>query len=731
MSTPDAVAARRGSRGAESIKFTVDAALLRELGERLVGRPHIALAELIKNSYDADADVVVVTVGDDEIEVADNGHGMTFDDFKQFWMRIGSPHKEQLAHSRDRGRALTGSKGVGRLAVQFLARQMGLTTRAKWGSETLTAEVDWSAAVQSVDLTEAEAVYTRDANGASNRRFPDRSAHGTSIRLSDLRHRWSESDFVELAREVWALQPPFGGRGADDFRIDLRAADEDLVQRFDEQMRAWLHLWHARLRGESLGPTSSGALKVRLTLEFEGEPLEVVEYEVDDCPIVALDFEIRVYSLHHKQRFGIKVADAREYLRRNGGVHIYDAGFHLPYYGPETDWLRVEADHSHRLSRSALLPENLQVPEGLNYLPTNARLYGVVNVDTGRERTESMDDPADRLAIQMSRDRLVGNRAFDGLVHAVRWALDYYAMQEAGRAANEAARKRDAEPLPTRLDELSDAVATQRDEMSAEAFRSIDRAVKSVVKAGRAEQAALESEAALLGSLATAGMAALATEHEINLQLEELRRLAADLRRNARRKDLGPALLVDAADRLTVILDRLSTTRRLFAPLLDEEDREREERLNALHVVETIVEQARPLLRDVEVEVQLEEGLLLPIARFADWSALFQNVLINAVNAMLDARRRQILVRSRSAGRRRSLLVEDTGSGVDLNTAEQLFEPFIRHTQLSKERRMLGLGGTGLGLTIVRMIARNARCSVAFAEPDEDFSTAFELSWTE
>lgn len=43
--------------------FTVDAALLRELGERLVGKPHIALAELVKNSYDADATEVVIRFG--------------------------------------------------------------------------------------------------------------------------------------------------------------------------------------------------------------------------------------------------------------------------------------------------------------------------------------------------------------------------------------------------------------------------------------------------------------------------------------------------------------------------------------------------------------------------------------------------------------------------------------------------------------------------------------------
>lgn len=46
--------ADRGSAEAElAIPFTIDSALLRQLGERLVGRPAIALAELVKNSYDA------------------------------------------------------------------------------------------------------------------------------------------------------------------------------------------------------------------------------------------------------------------------------------------------------------------------------------------------------------------------------------------------------------------------------------------------------------------------------------------------------------------------------------------------------------------------------------------------------------------------------------------------------------------------------------------------------
>jgi hypothetical protein len=112
----------------DRVKFTVDAKLLQELGERLVGRPHIALAELIKNSWDADARSVLMHFHKDRIVVTDDGHGMSREDFEQRWMRVGTPHKQRQRISPELGRSYTGSKGVGRLAVQLLARRLDLVT---------------------------------------------------------------------------------------------------------------------------------------------------------------------------------------------------------------------------------------------------------------------------------------------------------------------------------------------------------------------------------------------------------------------------------------------------------------------------------------------------------------------------------------------------------------------------------------------------------------------------
>jgi signal transduction histidine kinase len=98
---------------------------------------------------------------------------------------------------------------------------------------------------------------------------------------------------------------------------------------------------------------------------------------------------------------------------------------------------------------------------------------------------------------------------------------------------------------------------------------------------------------------------------------------------------------------------------------------------------------------------------------------------------MLDSRRKQIFVSSSSYGRERRILVQDTGSGVDLKSANELFKPFVRKLKITQARRELGLGGTGLGLTIVRMIAANLDCKVGFVEPESKFSSAFQLSWKE
>ncbi len=323
----------------ETIQFTVEAALLRELGERLVGAPHIALAELLKNAYDADATKVVVRLAEDSIQVIDNGHGMNFQEFKSFWMRVGTTHKQDQRISRGFGRPMTGSKGVGRLAAQFLAKRIRIHTisdRAV-GSE-LQVLVDWEDAIRAGELVQAKAKY-RIVNATPD--FPDGELHGTAIFLSGLKQKWTRKEIVDLARDTWMLQPPF--RTNPDlesdlqrtFEIILESVDQEIVDAFKTQMTIATTNWYARLTGHLLPPTrNSRSRTAELILEFRDDDSPIRQhFVIPDCRLSQVEFEIRVYYLIGKQRAGISVSDAKDYFAEFGGVHVYDAGFHLPYYG--------------------------------------------------------------------------------------------------------------------------------------------------------------------------------------------------------------------------------------------------------------------------------------------------------------------------------------------------------------------------------------------------------------
>jgi HSP90 family molecular chaperone len=122
----------------EKFLFTVDGALLSELGERLVESAHIALLELVKNAYDADATEVTVKIiprqsGGPDIEIADNGVGMTFGQVQSYWMRIATTHKVGEDTSPTYGRPLTGSKGIGRFSCRRLGTRLTLATAARKG----------------------------------------------------------------------------------------------------------------------------------------------------------------------------------------------------------------------------------------------------------------------------------------------------------------------------------------------------------------------------------------------------------------------------------------------------------------------------------------------------------------------------------------------------------------------------------------------------------------------
>lgn len=735
---PTASAPRRhGPQGFQYKKFTIDAQLLRELGERLVGKPHVALGELVKNSYDADATRCVIRFGEDLIEIADDGNGMSHAEFVGKWMRIGSTHKRDEKASPRFHRRLTGSKGIGRLSAQFLGSTIEVISEPADSSLTpIEARVNWDEAYSKGSLVEAGALIKE---AAPSRQLPHGFVHGTCIRIRGLKDLWTADLFRDLAAEFWFLQPP--SQVADDvdeserFKIELQGVEESGLSIFESQSSAALENWIARIDGSITNGRKTG--KSKLKLKFADGETHQATYELPHKALDNARFEILIFKLAGRQAAGISVKEAREYFKRFGGVHIYDSGFRLPYYGGgEQDWLQIEMAHSHRLINSQLVPERLR-PEGGNLqdLPTLSRVLGIVRVSTAHEADTApkRTPPSQVLSVQVTRDRLSDNQAFDDLVLAVRWAFDFYSYQSTARRARSAAKVLGNihADYDVRLDTVRDRVQELKQKVPPKLVEPVEKALEQFEEAESQRRQEADAERVLLGALATAGMGSVALQHDLMKELAELDEVIKDL--GEQLSDEGDPELGKTLKSLRDWVETASQTRRLFAPFYEAEDRDRLKRMGARRVLDRLASNLAPLMRGIKVEVDdVSEALKLPKGTLAGWNAVFQNLFTNAVNATLNVPIKRIRCRASVDGKGRArLVVEDTGVGADVDDSEDLFKPFVRRLELPEDRRALGLGGMGIGLTIVRMVCRTFGCEVRFVNPRSPFNTAIEIAWEE
>lgn len=114
--------------GTKSIKFRTNSRHISQLGRELVTDFVTALTELIKNSYDADAEGVKiifdnVKTDNGKITIIDTGSGMTQNDVENKWMVIGTNNKVRDNYSK-LGRKRVGKKGIGRFSVERLAEKV-------------------------------------------------------------------------------------------------------------------------------------------------------------------------------------------------------------------------------------------------------------------------------------------------------------------------------------------------------------------------------------------------------------------------------------------------------------------------------------------------------------------------------------------------------------------------------------------------------------------------------
>lgn len=109
----------------DEYRIQLDRHVLRQLGSQLYGDTPSVIAELVANSYDADAKNVWITVDTEKntLTVEDDGKGMTASDINNSFLNIGYDKREEN-NTTAMGRKIMGRKGIGKLAAFSLTNRV-------------------------------------------------------------------------------------------------------------------------------------------------------------------------------------------------------------------------------------------------------------------------------------------------------------------------------------------------------------------------------------------------------------------------------------------------------------------------------------------------------------------------------------------------------------------------------------------------------------------------------
>jgi signal transduction histidine kinase len=193
-------------------KIKAKSHILSLLGDELIGSDSLAIFELVKNSYDADAENVTITFNnlntpEQNIIIEDDGHGMSPKTIQDVWLTIGTDFKRGVNRkvSKKYKRVSLGNKGVGRLAVHKLAKKITLETQTQGEMFSNRLTIDWEQLIKSKEFIQDLEV---DIDLVGEQLFA--KGCGTRIILNGLTTKnWTKVALRDLVRKIENIKNPF------------------------------------------------------------------------------------------------------------------------------------------------------------------------------------------------------------------------------------------------------------------------------------------------------------------------------------------------------------------------------------------------------------------------------------------------------------------------------------------------------------------------------------------
>lgn len=732
------------------VRFTVDAGIISRLGQELVARQETALAELIKNAFDADATSVTLIFENTDtpggqLEIVDDGLGMTRSQLVDGFMRLASTEKIDNPTSIRYKRERAGRKGIGRFAVQRLGEELEIITQTLNADKALRVNIDWRKFSGGKELA-----------SVSNRIkvVPKERKEGTTLRINKLRESWSEEDIKAVYRNVTDLIQPSSlfdkRKGKDNAELmqdgqyinndELDNANPEFEIIFYRRIDKKLHLiasketeilQHALAviegfvdeNGQGYWSVTSEKLDINELAAVIGKGRDAHNVPFDHLRNV--DF-IAYYFIYNSTLIPRSVVSTiKKLAATKGGIRIYRNGFRVrPYGEPDNDWLGLDASTRAR----EILPPH-----------ANSNFFGFVEI---------IDRAGKQFEETSGRERLVENKAFEELQDFVSRVLKAAVLRIAEVRGKKQTtgqkdwdRKNSSERLRDAAARLGQAIVSARAEAKSGAdgtahldeYDKLLETAQEVVeelKLTASEQEELLQELGMLRVLATLGLVIGEFTHEVKATLYSssiaAKNLAASLKRNSKQLTM--------AEDLKFNIERFQT----YVTYFDEsiaENTHRELRPQNLPVLAkrfagTITPAASAA--GVKFESIQYDGydLITRPMHTSEWSSIFFNLYTNSQKAIMRANSQgKILIQCGKERGKIYLKFADNGDGIPSENVDRIFNAFF--TTSSPAGRRAGeeeeLRGSGLGLKIVRDIVESYGGSISLTEPPQGFTTCFRI----
>jgi signal transduction histidine kinase len=356
---------------AVELDFKISSGLKNIIGKDLITDDLIAIFELVKNSYDANAKSVKLVFQNIKVEkkskgskilIIDDGDGMSYEDLKNKWLFVGYSEKKDFEKELDvkdfrdkigeRRRIVAGAKGIGRFSCDRLGEILNLYTKKENENVIHQLYMDWNKFEEN-PKTEFQTIKVNyeSNNQTEIKELNIKLPKGTILEISSLRNdNWDREKLLKLKRYLQRLINPSQVGENHEFEIFLDS-NEYMEEDKKHKQEGDFEVINGVVRNivfEKLGIKTTQANcriddmgnKIFTELIDKGKFVFSLE-EKNEFPSLK-NINVKLFFLNREAKSAFTKIMGLEPVQY-GSIFLYKNGFRVhPYGNSDDDWLGLD-----------------------------------------------------------------------------------------------------------------------------------------------------------------------------------------------------------------------------------------------------------------------------------------------------------------------------------------------------------------------------------------------------